>query len=52
MLYTSISYVYHNGVCPIRVKFYHLKLFNPFQNDKFLDWSKLKGFADDKINVT
>ena len=21
-------------------------------NDKFLDWSKLKGFTDDKINVT
>ena len=21
-------------------------------NDKFLDWSKLKAFADDKINVT
>ena len=23
-----------------------------FSNDKILDWSKLKGFADDKINAT
>ena len=27
-------------------------LINPFSNDKFLDWSTLKAFADDKINVT
>ena len=26
--------------------------FNSLQNDNFLDWSKLKAFADDKINVT
>ena len=25
---------------------------NSLPNDKFLDWSKLKAFADDKINVT
>ena len=25
---------------------------NPLPDDKFLDWSKLKAFADDKINVT
>ena len=25
---------------------------NSFPNDKILDWSKLKAFADDKINVT
>ena len=25
---------------------------NLTQNDKYLDWSKLKAFADDKINVT
>ena len=25
---------------------------NPLPNNKFLDWSKLKAFADDKINVT
>ena len=25
---------------------------NPLPNDKFLDWCKLKAFADDKINVT
>ena len=24
---------------------------NPLQDDKILDWSKLKAFADDKINV-
>ena len=24
--------------------------FNPLQNNKFLDWSKLKASADDKIN--
>ena len=26
--------------------------FNPLPNDKFLDWSKLKALADDKIIVT
>ena len=26
--------------------------FNPLPDDKVLDWSKLKTFADDKINVT
>ena len=25
---------------------------NPLPNDKILDFSKLKAFADDKINVT
>ena len=25
---------------------------NPLPNDKILDWSKLKAFADDKSNVT
>ena len=29
-----------------------LCLFNSLANDKFLDWSKLKAFAVDKINVT
>ena len=27
-------------------------MFNPLPNDKYLDWSKLEAFADDKINVT
>ena len=27
-------------------------MINSLPNDKFSDWSKLKGFADDKINVT
>ena len=26
--------------------------FNRLPNDEILDWSKLKAFADDKINVT
>ena len=25
---------------------------NPFPNEKFLDWSKFKAFAGDKINIT
>ena len=29
-----------------------VKQFNSLPNDKFLDWPKLKAFADDKINVT
>ena len=27
-------------------------MLNSLPNDRFLDWSKLKAFADDKINVT
>ena len=27
-------------------------LFNPLPNNNFLDWSKLKAFADDKLKVT
>ena len=26
--------------------------FNPLPDDKILDWSKLKAFADNKLNVT
>ena len=26
--------------------------FNPLPDDRILDWSKLKAFADDKLNVT
>ena len=29
-----------------------VKKFNSLPNDKILDWSKLKAFADEKINVT
>ena len=29
-----------------------LSLFIPLPNDKYLDWSILEAFADDKINVT
>ena len=27
-------------------------MFNSLPNNKFLDWSKLKAYAEDKINVT
>ena len=27
-------------------------MFNPLLDDKISDWSKLKAFADDKLNVT
>ena len=27
-------------------------MFNPFPDDKFLDWWKLNALADDKLNVT
>ena len=30
----------------------HRKNFNSLPNNKFLDWSKLEAFADDKIYVT
>ena len=29
-----------------------ISIFNSLPNNKILDWSKLKAFADDKINVT
>ena len=29
-----------------------MQAFNPFQQDKILDHTKLKAFADDKLNVT
>ena len=28
------------------------RVFNSLPNDKILDWSKFKAFADDKMNVT
>ena len=28
------------------------KEFNPFPHDKILNWTKLKAFADDILNVT
>ena len=33
-------------------KFYCSGTINPLPEDNILDWSKLKAFADDKINVT
>ena len=31
---------------------WQMPYFTPLSNDRFLNLSKLKGFADDKINVT
>ena len=31
---------------------FYRKLFNPFPHNKILDQTKLKAFADDKLNVT
>ena len=31
---------------------FNLAIFKSLPNDKILNWSKLKAFADDKINVT
>ena len=36
----------------LSLRYANCDLFNSLQNDKILDWSKLKGFADDKLNVT
>ena len=49
--------VYCLILCPkLKLKTEHVtvtfKLFNSLPNDKILDWSKLKAFADDKIKVT
>ena len=41
-----MTYIVHIGEA-IRIN----TIFNSVPNDKILDWSKLKGFADDKINV-
>ena len=30
---------------------FYAKLFNPFPNNNFLSWTKLKAFADDKLNA-
>ena len=35
----------------IKSKFSDKSRFNSFPNNKFLDWSKLKEFADEEINV-
>ena len=34
------------------VKYIFCLAIKPLPNDKTLDWSKMKAFADDKINVT
>ena len=36
----------------IHMHFFFCKSFNPLPDNKILDWSKLKAFADDKLNVT
>ena len=37
------------GHCNILI---YLTMLNSLPNDKILDWSKLKAFADDKLNAT
>ena len=34
-----------------RVNFYTIPVFNPLPNNKYLDWSKLKAFADNISNL-
>ena len=38
-----------SGFCLVNVAPFYL--FNPLPDDKILDWSKLKAFADDKLNL-
>ena len=42
------------NLCSLTLRFNVSKMqtFNSLPNNKFLDWTKLKAFADDKINVT
>ena len=35
-----------------KILFVNQDNFNSLPNERILDWSKLKAFADDKINVT
>ena len=42
------------AIFPFPIMFSNLlgaDMFNSLPNDKILDWSKLKAFADDKINM-
>ena len=39
-------------MCPMYTVFFFIVETNPLPNDKILDLSKLKGFADNKINFT
>ena len=46
---TSIFSFSHNGFKKLPLEEVYI---NPWPNDKFLEWSKLKAFADYKINIT
>ena len=48
LLDTSILSFYHN----VFVSSPYQGSFNSFPINKFLDWSKLEAFADDKVNAT
>ena len=39
-------------VCTVTQILYSYEVFNPFPNDKILDLTELKAFADNKLNVT
>ena len=53
--YNHLKIVYVNSVTMDRSKIFLFgkvfNLFNSLPNDKILDWSKLKGFADDKLDM-
>ena len=55
MLKTGTSSFYHNffHFCQTRISLLMFKIpyVNSLPNDKILDWSKLKAFADNKINL-
>ena len=55
----QVAYAYRSLIASSRITLIMAKLnyMNKFQlnvlpSDKLLDWSKLKAFADDKINIT
>ena len=52
MLDTSIFSFIHNVFYPIKTKNFILMILNPFPHDKISDQTKLKAFADNKLNVT
>ena len=51
MLVTSIFFFSHNVLNPFNENSIIWVKFNPLPNDKVLDMTKLKAFADDKLNI-
>ena len=44
--------VFNSGLLQIMKSYLQVMMINPIPNNNFSDWSKLKAFADDKINTT